>query len=507
MSQKPLHSGSSLSLTRKQFLTLTTAALTAPAVRAFQPTRTTRPKNVLLLMSDQHRRDAMGVAGNPVARTPNLDSLARSAVRFTSAYCSNPVCTPSRASLLTGLYTHNHQTWNNATPWPFEHKTVAHYFGAAGYMTALIGKMHFVDAQTHGFDYHLDFNDWYQFLGPKTKLYADELSRANSGSGLPQIDDLWRDYGDPWKGARTLDDREGPVAVGRASKIPEQDAFESFVARESIRFLKNHGTRQPFFLISSFLKPHDPFMPAERFAAMFRPEDMRLPDTWGKVDLTRVPKQVAQTIRRNAPTPELRDADQAKKRIALYYANLAQMDDALGKVVAALRELDLEKDTIVLYTADHGEMLGDHGMWQKFEFYEPSCGVPLLFRVPGMTAKDQTCAMPLSQVQVLPTLAELCDVKVTSRIDGQSFVPQLRRPADVHDNPVFAEYALQTPRAKYMLRHGGYKYTYWTNDMPELYNLREDPEEMRNLALDESHREKVDQMKAELFAWHHPDSR
>ena len=144
-----------------------------------RPQSGARPKNVLLLLSDQHRPRALGIDGEPQARTPNLDALARSGARFDSCSCANPVCTPSRASLLTGLYTHHHQTWNNATPWPFEYKTMAHYFSRAGYMTSLVGKMHFVDAQTHGFDYRLDFNDWYQYLGPKTKLYAEELSRAN----------------------------------------------------------------------------------------------------------------------------------------------------------------------------------------------------------------------------------------------------------------------------------------------------------------------------------------
>ena len=154
-------------MTRRDWLKAGGAAL-APAVIGV-PARGQSParrKNVLLLMSDQHRRDALGVAGNPLARTPNLDGLARSGVRFGSAYCTNPVCTPSRASLLTGLYTHHHQAYNNTTPWPFEHKTVAHYFGRAGYMTALIGKMHFVDAQTHGFDYRLDFNDWFSHWDP-----------------------------------------------------------------------------------------------------------------------------------------------------------------------------------------------------------------------------------------------------------------------------------------------------------------------------------------------------
>jgi choline-sulfatase len=491
-------------MTRKQFLATTLGGLGAAAFgQRVGAQSAKRPPNVLLLMSDQHRRDCLGIEGRPLVRTPNLDQLARSGLRFESAYCSNPVCTPSRASLLTGLYTHHHQTWNNTVPWPFAHKTAAHYFGAAGYMTALIGKMHFVDAQTHGFDYHLDFNDWYQFLGPKTKLYADELSRANSGSGMPQIDDLWRDEGDPWKSARKLDSRQGPVAVGDVSEMPEEDHFESFVARETVRFLRKHGKAQPFFAICSFLKPHDPFMPAARFASMFRAEDMQLPPTWGKADLATLPKQVRNSIEHNTPTPELSDPAGAKQRIAMYYANLAQMDDALGQVLKAVRELDLENDTIVLYTSDHGEMLGDHGLWQKFQFYEGSCGVPLIVRAPGVTTAGSRCEMPVSQVQVLPTLGDLCGIRVP-KLDGPSLLPQLRNPAEVHDNPVFAEYDLHKPEAKYMLRRGNYKYTLWTNDIPELYDLKSDPDEMKNLAADPAHRQKLDDMKRQLLAWYTP---
>ena len=463
-----------------------------------------RPKNVLLIMSDQHKRDCFGIAGHPVVRTPNLDALAKESVRFTSAYCSNPVCTPSRASLLTGLYTHNHQTWNNLTPWPIEHKTAAHHFGRAGYITGLIGKMHFVDAQTHGFDYRLDFNDWYQYLGPKTKLYAEELSRTNSGSGLPQIDDLWRDTGDPWKGARELDDREGPVHVGRVSKIPEADHFESFVARETVRFLRNYAAKQqPFFLVSSFLKPHDPFMPSQRFANMFRADDMQLPRSWGKVDLDRVPKEVRDSIRRNSPTPELRTLEAARQRIAYYYANLAQMDDCAGVVLRALRELGLEKDTIVAYTSDHGEMLGEHGLWQKFQFYEASCGVPLMVRAPGVFSAG-VCDSPVSQVGVLPTLAGLCNVPVPAKVDDTGFLAQLHNPRLPRTSPVFAEYNLRTPNAKYMIRDGDFKYSFWTHDVAELYNLRSDPDELNNLALEPKHRAKVEQLKAKLFAWYTP---
>ncbi|MCL5743183.1 MAG: sulfatase-like hydrolase/transferase, partial [Acidobacteria bacterium] len=388
------------------------------------------------------------------------------------------------------------------TPWPFEKKTMAHYFARAGYMTALVGKMHFVDAQTHGFDYHLDFNDWFQFLGPKAKLHAEELGKRNSGSGNPQIDDLWRDFGDPWEGVREKDDRKGAVHIGRMSKITERDQFESFVARESVRFLKNHGNKQPFFLVSSFLKPHDPFMPAERFYNMYRGADMVLPDTWGKLDPS-VPRETKEAVRR-AAGEGLDAPENAKQRTACYYGSVSEMDFCLGQVLDALHELGLEENTVVVYTSDHGEMLGEHGLWHKFVFYDPSCGVPLIFRVPGLTTAGARSQTPVSLVQMVPTLLELCGLPAPAEADGESFVRDLREPTSRRDTTVYSEYNLRTPRAKYMIRRGDHKYNYYTNDTPELYNLREDPKETRNLA--ESEKGKAEELKAQLFAWHKPGS-
>lgn len=492
---------------RREFLAGAMASLGGfglpPHIRAeSQPRR--RP-NVLMLMSDQHKRSCMGADGDSVAITPHLDRLAGESVRFTDAYCTNPVCTPSRASLMTGLYSHNHEAQNNALPYSSRHKTLAHHFGASGYMTALIGKMHWVDGQTHGFDYRLEFNDWYQYLGPKTKLYADELGRPNSGSGLPEIDDLWREEGDPWRGHRDLDNREGSVAVGRISKLEEKDHFDSFVARESVRFLREHGTRdQPFFLISSFLKPHDPFMPAERFAKMFRPEDMKLPESWGKADVQHLPQEVQESIKLNGPTPELRDEHEAKRRIAFYYANLAQMDDCVGQVIKALEDLKLDRDTIIVYTSDHGEMLGDLGLWQKFQFYEGSCGIPLMIRVPGV--QPGVCSTPVSQVSFSKTITELANVREVAPNDGRSFADLVHHPRSrVSYGPVFAEYVLGSKHAKYLIRDGEFKYTFWTHDTPELYNLRSDPQELHNLACISEYAADAARLKRKLFEWHRPE--
>ncbi len=474
-------------MTRKEFVAAVPAAALAAQKPLVAPEGATpgRPKNVLFLLSDQHRPSSIGHLRDPLARTPTIDNLAATGTRFSNAYCTNPVCTPSRASILTGRYTHHHRTWNNATPWPFEIKTMAHHFSRAGYVSGLIGKMHFVDAQTHGFDYRLDFNDWFQYLGPQTKLYADELARANSGSGLPIVDDLWRDFGDPWQGHRTADERQGYVHTGRASKIPERDHFESFVSRESIRFIKRFSPQHPFFLISSYLKPHDPFMPPERHAQMFRAADMHLPDTYGKVDLKRVPAEIRARIEAPTATPELKDPAAARQRIAMYYANVAFLDECMGQVTKALDELGLANNTVVIYSSDHGEMLGEHGMWQKFVFYEPSVGVPLIVRLPGVTPPGSVCRTPVSQASIMATLLDLCGIPVPEGLDGEPLTPYLQDPQRVTKQtaPVFSQYAADTP---------------------ELYNLRDDPQEMNNLAESRLHKPRVEELKSELLTWSNP---
>lgn len=465
------------------------------------PAPSGRHKNVLFLMSDQHKPRALSIDADPVAQTPRLDAFARTCLRFQHAYCTDPICGPSRASIWTGLYTHNHGIYQNEIPWPFGLKSIADSFHRAGYITGAIGKMHFADANAHGFEYRLDFNDWYQYLGPKAKIFASEVGRPFPGDGHPQIASLWRSSGDPWSGQYEKDGRKGMTHVGHVSQLAEEHHFESFVAREAIQFLRRCNRDQPFFLVSSFLKPHQPFMPAERFARMFRAEDMRVPRSFGTVDLDTVPRHIRKRIQENPLTPELKDPNYAKQRIAFYHACLTQMDDCVGQVLDGLRELGLEKDTIVVYASDHGELLGEHGLWQKFVFYESSIGVPLMFRVPGMTAGGATCDTIVSLAQVAPTLAELCDVPSLGRYDAPSLIPQLRNPGAASDQPIFAEFDLNTPHPKFMIRRGDWKFCHYVDDMPELYNVRTDSDEMHNLALNSNYSTRVAQMKSELFGW------
>jgi len=320
---------------------------------------------------------------------------------------------------------------------------------------------------------------------------------------LPQIPGLWPDKRNPWTGFIERDDRLGLITPGRVSSLAEEDHFESFVARESIRFLKNHGKKQPFFLISSFLRPHDPFTPAARFARMFPVSEMKLPPTWGKVDLSTVPRFIRESINNFWICPEVRDPEKAKVYIAMYYANLAEMDDNVGKILRTLQELDLDEDTIVLYTSDHGEMLGSHGLWQKMVFYEPSIGVPLMFRVPGANVANGRSKTLVSLTQLLPTLTDLCGLPTLPGLDGTSLRPYLTDPNRTVDTTIYAENELRSPHAGYMIRRGDFKYCYYINDTPEMYDLSSDPDEMKNLALLPQYKEKVEELKSALFAWHH----
>jgi choline-sulfatase len=182
----------------------------------------------------------------------------------------------------------------------------------------------------------------------------------------------------------------------------------------------------------------------------------------------------------------------------MYYANLMQADDRIGTVLATLRELGLEDSTIVLYLADHGDMAGDKGLWLKFLMYENSVGVPLMFRVPGMTRAGSRCTTPASLVQVLPTLAELCGVDVPAGLDGRSLVRNLRDPDEKVDAAVYAEHMLGANGAIQMLRRGDHKYVYNHGDMEQLYDMRRDAEEMNNLALRAEYKETAARLKAEM---------
>ncbi|HEX2514840.1 MAG TPA: sulfatase-like hydrolase/transferase, partial [Chloroflexota bacterium] len=295
--------------------------------------RRDRPLNVLWLMSDQHSVRALGCYGNPVVRTPHLDRLAAGGLRFDRAYCAYPVCVPARFTMLTGRYPHHTGCTGNGTPLPLRERTAAHHFAQAGYATAFLGKLHPVDGQTHGFDYYMDFGHYYDYLGPKTAIFTAGMGAEDSGCGSPWIT-IFREgagHRSPWV-QPDAPRHNDTLAVQQL--LEEPDHFESFVARETVRFLETYRD-EPFFAVASFLKPHNPFAPPAEYAALYRPEEMPLPEasvpgapcpgTEGQ-DL---PPQLRSHRAPGAGTPE--GAAWARRFLAAYYGNVTHMDACAGR--------------------------------------------------------------------------------------------------------------------------------------------------------------------------------
>ncbi|HEY3838025.1 MAG TPA: sulfatase-like hydrolase/transferase [Bryobacteraceae bacterium] len=480
-------------LSRKQFLQ--TAAL-LPGAAAAQ-TSPTRP-NILLLMTDQHRREYMTCAGNDLVPTPNIDRIASRGVRFTNAICPYPVCAASRASLLSGLYPHNHRVIANTDLLDWRTRTVAHHFADAGYHTGLIGKMHFNDGHTHGFQYFLGFNDWFMYLGPKVQAYADEIANHpigphffdtvnDDGSGLPELPSVWGGKL-PWAGHVNR--------MGLASELDPDDQFDAFVARESVRFLERHGqSHEPFFLVTSFLKPHPPLHPPKPWDQRYPIDKTELPPIG---DVTQYPKSVQQRI---AGFQKLGN-DRLKAHRSGYPGNLAYVDTCVGEVYKALERLNLLQNTIVVYTADHGEMDGDHGLYQKFCLFDPSVGVPLIVSHPSRLPEGKVSHQLVEYLGIYPTLAELTGTPGPQSLDAASFAPFIRNPEAKGPEAIFSEYNLKSKTDCYMVRTPRYKYIYNRNDIPELYDLEADPKETTNRQSDPGLAKLKRNLEDRLRSWH-----
>jgi choline-sulfatase len=488
------------------------------------------PPNVLFLMTDQHRYDLMTCASpereaaQERVPTPNIDRIAADGVRFSDAYCPYPVCLASRSSLLTGLYPHHTGAIDNDDRLDWRYRTVAHHFGDAGYLTALIGKMHYNDAHNHGFAYYLSINDWLMYLGPKARHYADEIASHqltdvfnrtvfDTGAGFPDVSDLW-DGPSPWVG-----EVERYPFTTVTSKLNAEDHLDSFIARETIKFLQRYRD-QRFFLLASFMKPHTPFFPPHPWSEMFPIDEMELPPVG---DASGYPAHIQARIR----TIQRVGPQRLRAQRAGYLGNLAFVDSCIGQVYDALHELGLAQNTIVVYTSDHGEMLGDHGLYQKFCLFEPAVRVPLIVAYPSQLPAGAVTGALTEYMGLYPTLAELAGLPAPTstkvgamsvdlpgaphRLDATSFAGVLRDPEQEGPPAVFSEYNLRR-EPRYMVRTRRYKYILnegapdSRGPIDELYDLQEDPGELVNRIDDPALRGVQDDLRARLVSWYDPAS-
>lgn len=472
------------------------AAIASRLVRPRMAHARDRKPNLLYLLADDHAGYVFGADGNRLASTPSLDQLSAEGTRFARNYCNSPVCTPSRQSFFTSQLPHASGVTLLSTRLSEDKPTLAKQLKASGYEPAVIGKMHFNQESKpglHGFGMpwteDVTHRKWLEDVGP-----------APSNVGMPVKPEVWRPFVDParvWLNAdhlpfdRTYEEMEG-----------------TWIARQAARYIQEHKD-DPFALWVSFKSPHSPFdFPIEE-RSRFRPTTFSVPEV-GPDDAAQIPLI-------------FRGLSNADKRgiIASYYTAVQFLDRNVGEVLAALSHAGLEKDTLVVYMADHGYSLGQHGRFEKHVCYEPALRVPLIFRWPGKVGRGRVVREFTESIDVPPTLLEMLNAEPFAVNHGQSLTGYLgaAKPANARRS-IFSEYleneeaCVRTDRWKLIhcsgrrARKDGY-----VTDKPtpgrtvRLFDLQRDPGEFRNVA--GAHGDVLATLSAEMlrrFRQTHPEA-
>lgn len=413
-------------------------------------------------MVDQLAASWLSAYGHPLVDTPAIDRLAGAATVFESAYCPSPLCAPSRASLLTGRLPSRTGVYDNAADMRSSQPTLAHHLRAAGYRTSLAGKMHFVGPdQLHGFEERLT-----------TDVYPADLDWTP---------DWRRPMTERFSWYHTMESVQTPARCVASMQMDYDDE----VAFQAVRRIYDHGRdpdRTPFFLTASFTHPHDPWEVRSEYwdrydpAAIEAPRVSRLP--FGEADphSRRLREMFA------AEDAEVTD-EQVRAARHGYFAAVSYVDARVGEILHALDDARLADDTIVVFTSDHGEMLGERGLWYKMSFYEHSARVPLLIRAPGGAAAHRV-ESPVSLLDLVPTVLDLADRHPDHLdVDGVSLAELVAGGTGDRGAPVVAEYLAEGVTAPaVMVRSGAHKLIRCPGDPDLLYDLDTDPDELDDLA-------------------------
>ena len=461
-------------------------------------TDSNRP-NFLIIMSDEHGPMFSRTYGHPFVETPSMDRLAERGATFDAAYCNAPLCVPSRLSFMTGRYVSRCGGWDNATPLPADAITWPYLLRAAGYDAVLAGKMHLIGPdRLHGFRTQLAYDPH----GGGTEDSATARRLGLSTGGMHPIYS-WAD------GIPTASDPWPSVAEARAGTGPMIEADDAIEAA-ALRYLAQPARKKrPFALCVGFVAPHFPFVVPEPYFSMYYPEKADLPNMppGHLEDLPPAALRLRQAFGFDGYTD-----DQIRRARAAYYGLVSYVDAKIGRLLDALEEHSLAENTAVIYTSDHGESLGEHGLWRKMNFYEQSARVPLQISLPGAIPAERRVPDTVSLVDVTATILELAGLKPptgASTMDGESLLRLMRGETSTWKDEAFIEHlAHGTDRARAMLRRGRWKLCYSHGEPPELelYDLETDPGEFTNLAYHPDHRGAQDELVTRIMAlWGDPD--
>jgi choline-sulfatase len=441
----------------------------------------TRP-NLLIIMADQLTAHVLPAYGGSVVRVPHIDALAERGVVFDSFYCNSPLCAPSRFSFMAGQLPSKIGAYDNAAELPADTPTFAHYLRGAGYQTILSGKMHFCGPdQLHGFEERLT-----------TDIYPADFGWTPDWT-RPAERPSWY---------HTMDSVTQAGPCSRTNQIDFDDEVVS-AARQKLFDIARSTDRRPFCMVVSMTHPHDPYVVPEEYWNRYRDDQIelpRVPDLAGREDPHSRRLRHVMGLELAQPT-----AAQVRAARRAYYGAVSYIDDQIGTLLTTLRETRVEDNTVIFLLADHGDMLGERGLWYKMSFYEGACRIPLIVHAPQRFAPRRVAEVA-SLVDVLPTLVALArdhsapEARAPScaaSLDGSSLLPALE--GDRGPGEARGEYLAEGAIAPLvMIRRARHKFIHSPADPDQLYDVVADPDERSNLAADREHAARVAELRDEV---------
>ena len=438
--------------------------------------------NILFIFPDQHRGDTMGCAGDPVARTSNLDRLAAEGVLFGRCSTNSPLCMPARASLISGQYVNEHGVWNNAVEADRHGPSHVRNIRDAGYHTAVIGKTHlWSQGGGHTNEHVGELHDWgytdtHELTGP----------HASVTTGSPYLDHLdekgflnvYYEYLRTYVRGRRSGSHPWELA---AWPLPTEDHYDMYTAIKAEEWIRNYQGNKPFYLQVCFPGPHEPHDSPAEYRAMYKPEDMPL----AIMDEPVTP--ISPLVKGRARSLQNMTGSHNRVMKTYYYGKVSLIDEGIGLVLKALEEKGLMDNTWIIYSSDHGEMLGDHRLNDKWVFYEGALNVPCIIRPPGEVKGWQSKALT-DHLDVAASLLEIAGAKPFEGSDGSSLVPKIMAGPDAPDAQKGKEVVFSEVLGYSMVRTERYKMAVHsrTRQPVELYDMVNDSNELRNLVNDPS---------------------
>jgi len=463
------------------------AAIANPASAADPPATPTKPKpkNVLFIAADD-LDCRIACYGDPIAKTPNLDRLAKRGVMFRNSYCQYPYCNPSRASLMTGLRPDTTHVYDLVVNFRRDHPdvvTLPQLFRNNGYFVARVGKMyHYGVPREIGTDGKDDPQSWDYKFNPvgRDRTEESKIHLLTRGAYTNTIG-----YAMAWLDMDSAD----------------EDQTDGKGVTETIRLLKEHKDK-PFFIGMGFFRPHTPWIAPKKYYDMYPLESIKLPKRDPASD-----KALPPIVREIHPDDYGLPEKDLKDCVRGYYACVSFVDAQVGRLLEAVDQLGLADDTLIVFWSDHGFLLGEHGQWMKQLLFDPSPHAPLIIYDPSAKGNGTVCDRTVELLDVYPTVAECIGLTKPEHLQGRSLRPLLDAPSAAWDHPAFAQVTRGPARKRvmgYSVHTEQFRYTEWDGGKAgvELYDHKTDPDELHNLAADPAHADQRKELKRRLQEIH-----